>query len=653
MRARNIAPRFGSTALTLTALALASSQALAAEYWLKAGTTTLAMPSSVSVPMWGYANCAAPTAQTDTAAAIGPFESCEPATVPGPALVVPAGDTELKVHLLNTLSAPTSLVINGLFKAMKPVWTDGTSVPRGGDLSKRVRSFDTEAAAGGTQVYTWSNVAPGTYLYQSGTQTQVQVQMGLYGAVTQNAVDAATGVRAQAYAGAANEYDNQVALLYSEIDPALHAAVAAGTYGTTGPTSTFDYQPKYFLINGKPYEHNPQSPTLTMPVGNPGTTLVRLLNAGLTTHVPSVQGKHWDLIGEDGKAYPFKRSQYTALLPAAKTTDALLTPDIGGGSYPILDRRLNLSNNGASNGGMLAVLSYGSAGVSGVPDTGSYASPKAVDDAYGSIPGVELSVGAGQGVLANDTVGTLSPIRAVAASGLTAANGSYSLNANGSFSYIPPLVSAASDSFVYKVTDGKALSGAATVTITLSTPAAPVLTLLDPFDVTPLAAADWTFSSGLTVAAGAVSSSQVAQAVWTRDTVASPTGNLGATQYASLTSADLSKVALILKATGGNTKDAPANFVRVRVEGSSVVVATQVGGANTPVYIQQAAFPAAATSDALTAQIDAKGLVTVYQGGTYLGGVQLPDVGAWKGSGRIGIQFQAGGSADSFSGGAL
>jgi hypothetical protein len=46
-------------------------------------------------------------------------------------------------------------------------------------------------------------------------------------------------------------------------------------------------------------------------------------------------------------------------------------------------------------------------------------------------------------------------------------------------------------------------------------------------------------------------------------------------------------------------------------------------------------------------------LVTVFQGGTYLGGVQLPDVGAWKGSGRIGIQFQAGGSADSFSGGAL
>jgi VCBS repeat-containing protein len=647
MRARKIAPRLGSAALTLTALALASSQALAAEVWLEAkpvplGGIVLPAPGGgVTVPSWGYASC--------TAA----FASCGDATVPGPALKVLAGDNVLTVHLKNSLlpAQPTSLVINGLFKAMAPVWTDNTSGPRGADVSKRVRSFDAEAATGATQVYTWSNVAPGTYLYQSGTQPQVQVQMGLYGALTKNAVEAATGTRAQAY-GASSEYDNQVTLLYSEIDPALHAAVATGAYGTTGPTSTFDYQPKYFLINGKPYE--PGAAPI-VPAGTPGTTLVRLLNAGLTTHVPSVQGKHWDLVAEDGKAYPFKRAQYTALLPAAKTTDALLTPDIGGGSYPILDRRLSLSNNGTSNGGMLAVLSFGAVGVAGAPPSSSNAPPVANPDNYSGVPGVELSVGAGQGVLVNDTDADIGQtLSAVVASGITTAGGSYVLNANGSFSYTPPgsIGAATNDTFTYQVTDGKAKS-TGTVTIALSLPVAPVLTELDTFGGAALAAADWTFSSGLTVALGAVSSSQAAQAVWTRDTDPSPSNDtsvLGATQYASLTSADLTKVALILKATGGNTKEAPANFVRVRLEAGSVVVATQVGGANTPVYVKQAAFPTAVTSGTLTAQVDAKGLVTVFLG-TYLGGVQLPDVGAWKGSGRIGIQFQAGGSVSTFSGG--
>ena len=44
------------------------------------------------------------------------------------------------------------------------------------------------AANGG--IYSWTNMKPGTYLYQSGTHPQVQVQMGLYGGVKK---DFATG----------------------------------------------------------------------------------------------------------------------------------------------------------------------------------------------------------------------------------------------------------------------------------------------------------------------------------------------------------------------------------------------------------------------------------------------------------------------------
>jgi hypothetical protein len=52
--------------------------------------------------------------------------------------------------------------------------------------------------------------------------------------------------------------------------------------------------------------------------------------------------------------------------------------------------------------------------------------------------------------------------------------------------------------------------------------------------------------------------------------------------------------------------------------------------------------------------VDAKGLVTVFQSQMYVGGVQLPDVAAWKGGGRIGIQLTTvGATADGFAGGTI
>jgi FtsP/CotA-like multicopper oxidase with cupredoxin domain len=659
MRTRTIATRIGATALTLTALAFASSQALGAQYWLSAGLTTMADPNGgAAIPVWGYATCT-PS-----------FASCGAVAFPGPALSVGDTDPTLTVNLRNDLpggasAPPTSLVINGLYKPMAPVFTNDAEGRR------RVRSFDAEASPnGGTNaVYTWHNVKPGTYLYQSGTQPQVQVQMGLYGALAKNAVEPVPGTtRAQAYAGAANEYDSQATLLYSEIDPALHAAVADGTYGSTGPTSTFNYNPKYFLINGAPYQYG-----TTPSISASGTTLLRLLNAGLTTHVPTIQGKHWDIIAEDGKPYPFKRDQYTALMPAAKTLDVLLAPDIGGARYPILDRRLNLSNAGTSNGGMLAFLQYGVAGVGGTPapeDTN--APPVAVADIYESIAGVELSVGPALGVLGNDDDTDTLPnhIKAVAAAGPTALpGGSYALNSNGSFIYTPPatITSAIADTFTYAVTDGKAVSSNATVTINLAVPVAPGPAVLDNFNRAASTAglgSDWeqavsTTSTNLQLngtQAIAAATDVGGLAIWIGDTdpsAAVDTGPLGPKQYAAFTSSVLEKSALILKATGGTLKQ-PANFVRVRVEGTDIVIATMVGGSNAAVYVKQAAFPAGASSGTLSAVVDAKGLVTVFLGGVFKGGVQLPDVGAWKGGGRIGIQLQTlGATVDNFSGGNL
>jgi Bacterial Ig domain/Multicopper oxidase len=346
----------------------------AAEVWLQAGSTTVTMPGNVAVTMWGYASC--------TAA----FATCGAVSVPGPALTVPAADAGLTVHLRNTLTQPTSLVIPGQITTMTPVWTDGTSGPRT-SLTQRVRSFTNEAAAGATADYTWPNIKPGTYLYQSGTQPQVQVQMGLYGAMAKDAVAAVASVSpAQAYAGVA--YDNQVTLLYSEIDPALHAAVAGGTYGTAaGPTSTLNYNPKYFLINGQPYSAT--AAPLAVTAGQ--RTLLRFLNAGLKTHVPVLNGMYMDMVAEDGNPAPYSanpRKQYSAFLPAAKTLDAVITPSVpldGSGKYAILDRRLDLTTGSSQDGGMLAFLQVAAA-AGGPPAISSVAPTAATQDALLTYP---------------------------------------------------------------------------------------------------------------------------------------------------------------------------------------------------------------------------------------------------------------------------
>lgn len=663
MRTKHISNKLSAMALLMAALG--GNQAMAAEYWLQAGATSVSMPdpnggSGIAVTMWGYASCEAG------------FVNCGAVTVPGPALNV-AADAQnapqtLTVHLKNALTTPTSLVVNGLVKPMAPVWAEpGSSAAlasRGNSTSARVRSFDQEAPVGGEAHYTWSQVKPGTYLYQSGTQPQVQVQMGLYGAVTKNAVEAepatlaSSAVPAQAYPGAAYAYNNQATLLYSEIDPALHAAVASGSYGTSsGPTSTFNYQPKYFLINGQPYPGN----ALITPAGSTGTTLLRLLNAGLTTHVPMIQGTHWDAVAEDGKPYPYRKSQYTALLPAAKTLDVMLTPELGA-VYPILDRRLSLSNAGLAQGGMMAFLNFGPVGAMPIgvgSGSGGNAAPLLTGDSYTTPAGVTLNVSA-PGVLANDSDPEFQTFKALASSGQTTGGGSYTLQANGAFTYVPPAAgNATSDSFSYAATDGSNLSLPTTVTINLTQPAAPVLAVLDDFNdgAGPLAAG-WTqrviADANIQVvgtAASAVTTDAGALAIWDS---AEP---FAATQSAGFTlGAVPDKSALILKASGGNDHAKPANYVRVRYDAATqkVVVDTAQGGSNAPVYVRHAALPLAVAAGVLSATVDEQALVTVFLNNGYVGGVQLPDVAAWKGTGRIGLQLlSTEATADDFGGAPL
>jgi hypothetical protein len=330
--------------MAILAFALMTTPAFAADILveLTAEQVDVTMADGQLVPMWGLRL---------TADAVGS------ATVPGPTIRAVAGDN-LTITLTNTLAEVTSLVINGQkateTDAMMPTWTDDTTGARGANLTKRVRSYTHEAGTGsGTATYAWSGLKAGTYLVASGTHPSVQVPMGLYAALVVDTV-----ANAQAYPDVASAYSADAVLLFSEVDPALNAAVVAGDYGTPAYTTSMavGYEPKYFLINGTSYTGT-SVPLAGAPAGE--NTLLRFLNAGLRSRIPVLQGAYMNLIANDGNLLPYAQKQYSPVLAPGQTLDALFQPS-SEGVYAIYDRAMGLTNGGTLPGGALTSVSVSS-----------------------------------------------------------------------------------------------------------------------------------------------------------------------------------------------------------------------------------------------------------------------------------------------------
>ena len=382
--------------------------------------------------------------------------------------------------------------------------------------SARVRSFGTEVAAGASATaLTWNNLRPGTYLLESGTHPSIQATMGLYGilVVTQAPTQTTPGAESgpgTAYPGVS--YDAEVPLVFGEIDPVqnnevstavnksgfLETAVWSGQPGGCGnPTSSnyqtcyppvVNYTPLYYLINGVGFNKNSASgslfsvtPGTLAPASGTGNVLVRMVNAGSRMHVPSIVGAQtgaggvqapggFSLIAEDGNPLPgVSRVQSEVFLSAGKTYDVLINgPAAGTSALAVFDRELSLSANGtARDSGMLAYLSINGSGLPNSPALGgAHANP----DTYASVvPGGTLNISdPSKGVIANDV-----NVFGVAVNAAPA-HGALTLNANGTFTYIPDGTWAAAttpttkDSFTYLA------NGTTTVGATVTLNAAPV-----------------------------------------------------------------------------------------------------------------------------------------------------------------------------------
>jgi len=266
-----------------------------------------------------------------------------------------------------------------------------------------------------------------------------------------------------------------------------------------------NYTPLYYLFNGVAFDKTHSSASLfpTSPAGTTatpvaGNVLVRLVNAGLRMHVPSIVGSQttppivptgvtpasvpgFSLIAEDGNPLPgVSRVQSEVFLAAGKTYDVMIDafpdtdptddPDMDDAPLAVFDRALSLSGNAiARDAGMLAYITMN--GLT-LPNSGVFASSaKANDDPYNAvIAGTPLIISdPSKGVLANDVnvYGVKVVTGGVACTTATCATtggGTVALASNGTFTYTPP-GTFTSDSFTY--CGNGALTGATCATVNL------------------------------------------------------------------------------------------------------------------------------------------------------------------------------------------
>ena len=336
MTTANATGRLLSLLLTAASLLFATAANAAAPgitgptFNLTAQPAYISQPDGQMVYSWGYGCSAAPAAAAFVPATIS-GGTCPTMQVPGPTLIVTQGQA-VTINLTNGLPSSagnTSILFPGF-----------TVTSTGGVVGLLTK----EAAPAGTVTYTFTATTPGTHAYYSGTQGDLQVEMGLYGAIIVLPAAAnvpavcSTGLAASnlaaeahwgehdfrlaraAYANAHTCYDREYLFQFSEIDPNIHnqalAQVAAlgnctaGAVGCKLNVPTEPYHPTYFMINGRSMPDDmdanyslfyPHQPYNGNPHMHPGEqVLLRIIGQGRWQHPFHEHGNHVRILARDG-----------------------------------------------------------------------------------------------------------------------------------------------------------------------------------------------------------------------------------------------------------------------------------------------------------------------------------------------------------------
>jgi len=255
---------------------------------LTAGSGYIVLSDANTMFMWSYS------------ATGGAFQ------YPGPVLCVNQGDT-VTVILQNNLPEATSIMFPGQENVLANGVPAQPEFSGGGDLISLTKT----AAAGGSVTYSFVANKPGTFIYESGTDTKKQIAMGLASVLV---------VRPSAGANFANNRpdsrftpEEEFLALLSDIDPYLHQAVEDGA-----PFNMNNYHPRYWLLNGRGFPDTiadnfaPWLPN--QPFGalarihpydatlHPYPGIERFVNIGTEDYPFHPHGQNGLVIGRDGNA---------------------------------------------------------------------------------------------------------------------------------------------------------------------------------------------------------------------------------------------------------------------------------------------------------------------------------------------------------------
>lgn len=298
----------------VTALALLSAVAFRAEavidgvagptFNLTAGTASIPTPDGDSVLIWGYAESGV-------------------VQYPGPTLIVNQGDT-VTVNLNNMLDEPTSIVFPGQ-EGVQANCTLGTC--NSGELTMESNG------SGSTVQYTFTATHAGTYLYHSGSNVDLQQEMGLFGTLIVRPAAAS-----EAYDSPGTDYDHEYLFVLSEMDPMIHLMVE---FGFKSSVDFRNYKAVLWFINGRNGPDTlaptnlptlPHQPYNIVPRAHPGDrVLMRMVSASRHMHPFHTHSANFRIIARDGRVREsapgigpdIGRSDYTLKAVPGQTYDAI------------------------------------------------------------------------------------------------------------------------------------------------------------------------------------------------------------------------------------------------------------------------------------------------------------------------------------------
>ena len=324
---RRLSARIAALALLLAGAAQAAVPGITGPgFNLSASASSISQPDGAVLYAWGYGCTVVPAGFLPS----NPAANCPSMQMPGPTLIVKQGDT-VTVTLTNALplaAGPTSILFPGFAVCTATLNSDGSCT---GAPSGSAGVLTQEAASGAAVTYTFVATKPGTYAYYSGTQSDLQIEMGLFGAIVVVPDPASAALPANcvarpspqgdmrlavaAYNQADSCYDREYLFQFSEMSSVIHEQVKAQVDAcTSAPCAQMlanmePYRPNYFMINGRSMPDDmdiayagayPNQPYNGNPHMHPGElVLMRVIGQGHWQHPFHFHGNHARVLARD------------------------------------------------------------------------------------------------------------------------------------------------------------------------------------------------------------------------------------------------------------------------------------------------------------------------------------------------------------------